>query len=191
MGSSGARDPGAHLFPVVPRAGEWFGPPMTATGGTNVGSSGSARAIVVSHPAMTIDALAVEVTSAGSADALGRLVVAAMNGPASAPVGTTLLDTGQFGGLDTTGLKVVTFSPVVLPAGRHAFIFVIQGTVTTAPVLRAVPTGGMSWPVGGTVSPPSTGLAGLSWSGITGAPPATWPAPGRSGTPIIIWMRAA
>jgi hypothetical protein len=191
MSRSGARDPGAHLFPLVPRAGEWFGPPMPS-GTSNAAPSGSARATVVSHPAMRIDALAVEVTTAGSADCLGRLVVAAMDGPASAPVGTTLLDAGQFAGLDTTGVKVVTFSPLVLPAGRHALIFVIQGTATTPPNLRAVTSGNASWPVGWNSAPTNLAASGLFWSSISGAPPATWPAPdGRTTAPFTIWMRAA
>lgn len=160
--------------PVIP-AGQYVlpcGAGAVATAATGNGSLRLAPWRV--ERAITIDRLAVEVTTAGEAGSVFRL---GAYGDSSGYPGALLVDGGTVAG-DTTGAKEVTITALVLTPGLYWIGGAAQVAATTPPTMRCLSNYSPAVPIRlGSSLPATTGATqGYLQTGVSGALPSTFTA---------------
>lgn len=170
------------------RAGYYYSPLSTGST-TNTSTEALLRAIpVVPAIGTTINALAFEVTTAGSAGALVRVGVyrTAANG-----IDLELIVDGGTIDATTAGTKTKSLTAPVKAGEIIWLASVPQGAATTAPILRCIQN---TTPVYLGATDPNlmmqNQLSGLQVSGVTGALPTTITAPGPTTAPHKMLVKA-
>lgn len=140
--------------------------------------------------AATLTGLAVEVTTAGEAGSLFRLIARSDDGSGStfgAPgkPSTLLVDAGTVAGDGATGVRTVTgLSAAIAAGGRWIWIGgAVQTVTTTQPTLRTIGTPLYALTMGSaTPTVLSAAYAGYSQTGVTGAAPGSFTGSTLAGT---------
>lgn len=161
---------GDKVVPLVP--GAWYPIPGTGTTTTrataNNGESRFGR--IVAGRDCTLDAMALEVTTAGTAGSLIRFGIYDFD-PMTGVVGPLLLDAGTIEA-ESVGTKILNTSFPV-QAGDHYLVgAAIQGNPATRPVLRAMVSNDVFLASGNAAQISSTGISNLT-STMTGPLPTT------------------
>ncbi|ATN89544.1 tail protein [Gordonia phage Kabluna] len=180
---------GDKVVPLV--GGNWYPIPGTGTTTTrataNNGESRFGR--IVAGRDCTLDAMALEVTTAGTAGSLIRFGIYDFD-PVTGAVGPLLLDAGTIEA-ESVGTKILNTSFPV-KAGKHYLVgAAIQGNPATRPVLRAMVSNDVFLASSNAAQISSTGISNLT-STMTGPLPNT---PGfgfgGSGALFRVMVRAA
>ena len=180
--------PGSLVANLAPSAvGYWYAP---SPGGvsTSVAAANSLTLVpwVVSSSSVTVDRVAVSVTSAGSTGSVIRLGV--YGSTDGRPSGSPVADWGPVT-TETTGVRELTISTTV-DRGVYWLAAVAQGSPTTYPTTR-VPSSVPGVVLGDSAaSVLDTGLRGFRVSGVTGTL-GSISATVNSGTPILVAVRYA
>lgn len=148
--------------------------------------------------AATITAMAAEVTTAGEAGSLFRLIARSDDGSGASygspgKPAALLVDAGTIVGDGATGVKTITgLSASIAAGGRWIWVGgAVQTVVTTQPTMRTIATPLYALTMGSaTPTVLSAAYAGYSQTGVTGAAPAGFTGATLAGTVARIAFKA-
>lgn len=157
---------------TIQLAGQWLCAPSRTTAAGHANGTFYPVPWDLAEP-VDVDRFTVEVTTAGTAGSVHRLIAYADDGTGTRP-GSLLLDAGTVD-TTTTGLKTLTVA-VTLPLGRVWLAAVCQGAPSTVPVIRHHDGSIIPIPLPDPI--PNAACTFPGAAGMTGAAPATAPAMG-------------
>lgn len=170
----------------VPQANDWFSP------GGNVASvipgEAEERLLPIFIPDdLTINAIGVEIVSAGTAGAVCRLGIRGFDPVSRRPSGL-FLDAGTVDGTVVNANGTTISINVKLPRGIAYASCTVQGGAATRPTIRGLTQ--QSWHA---VKPDMINTVSVCWlaTGVSGALPSAFSGTRQSATPVRLWLRAA